>query len=233
MISRTVPADLQRTLDPSSWKQKILLKYKKMNIEFTHCYRIDISMARKHYPIVYALCNYAKSFFKQKSYSQMVDNLDIELVCVQPGGHIKLFRPQYVEDKQQKYFPRQKDSDTFRIYHELYVDVLLPEEYIDSDAKESVEIIRDTTIDYFTNVALPVKIRKTFDKEAFVVDLRQFFDTFIEQRGWEQEGKKEANSNEFYRTVHEPDGTIKIERVKDGVATVVFIKNKDGGFEIL
>lgn len=203
-----------------------------MNIEFTHCYRIDISMVHKHYPIVYALCNYAKSFFKQKSYSQMVDNLDIELVCVQPGGHIKLFRPQYVEDKQQKYFPRQKDSDTFRIYHQLYVDVLLTEDYIDSDAKESVEIIRDTTIDYFTNVALPVKIRKAFDKETFIADLRLFFDTFIEQRGWEQDGKKEE-PREWYRTVHEPDGTIKIERVKDGEATVVFIKKKDGQIEIL
>lgn len=193
----------------------------------------DIARAHEQRAIVDVLRDKAELFFMHKNYSPMVENLYIELLCNGLHSNIITRRPKYIEDKQQKYFPRQKDSDTFRIYHELYVDVLLPEEYIDSDAKESVEIIRDTTIDYFTNVALPVKIRKAFDKDTFVADLRQFFDTFIEQRGWEQEGKKEANSNEFYRTLHEPDGTIKIERVKDGVATVVFVKNKDGGFEIL
>ena len=150
------------------------------------------------------------SFYKTKSYSSMVDYIMIDFWWDWKGPFlIRLHsKPWYIEDKHPKLLPRHKDSPTFHIYHHLMAEIRLPESFIDSNDQEAVIQVKEILINYFTNTALPVKIRKSFDKDRFIADLRQFFDTFIEQRGWEQDGKKEE-PREWYRTVQEPDGTIK------------------------
>ena len=201
-----------------------------MKLFFSHYFFYTPDEVGRLYNIVDAFNDLSKLFFSRKRFSSMINTVDINLIC--GDDEHKQIRPRYIEDKHPKVFPRKKDSPTFHIYHKLDIYVILSEAIIKCDDREAVAIIKDTIINYISETAMPVKIRKSFDKDRFIADLRQFFDTFIEQRGWEQEGKKEE-SHEWYRTVQEPDGTTKIERIKDGVATVVFTKNKDGGFEIL
>ena len=68
-------------------------------------------------------------------------------------------------------------GDTFPIYHELYVDIIIEnfDELIAAKGPEVASIIGWEVIAYFEKVELPMKIRKGFDKVRFVDDLREFF----------------------------------------------------------
>ena len=48
-------------------------------------------------------------------------------------------------------------------------------EFFEADKMGSYNIIARTTLEYVSTMPLPVKIRKTFDRELFVNDLREFF----------------------------------------------------------
>ena len=88
-------------------------------------------------------------------------------------------RPIYHEDKTAKVFPHDKNNDaTFRMHHLLFVDIPLPDEFATCSDEEAVAMIGETMVNYFKNVALPVKIRNSFDKERFVSDLQLFFSTY-------------------------------------------------------
>ena len=110
----------------------------------------------------------------------MVDEINIDLYCFQTPFRLKHHtRPIYHEDKTVKVFPHDKNSDaTFRMYHLLFVDIPLPDEFATCSDEEAVAIIGETMVNYFKNVALPVKIRNSFDKERFVSDLQSFFSTY-------------------------------------------------------
>ena len=73
-------------------------------------YLFDIARAHEQRAIVDVLRDKAELFFLHKNYSPMVEYLYIELLCNGPHSIIKTSRPKYVEDKQQKYFPRQTDN---------------------------------------------------------------------------------------------------------------------------
>ena len=114
-----------------------------------------------------------KVFFKNKTYSQLVDRLQIDLFCHMPL--IKpISRPRYIEESIGKIVTT---GDTFPIHHELYVDIVIEnfDELIAAKEAEVAFIIGREVIAYFEKVKLPMKIRKSFDKERFVDDLRDFF----------------------------------------------------------
>ena len=48
-------------------------------------------------------------------------------------------------------------------------------EFFEADKMGSYNIIARTTLEYVSTVPLPVKIRKSFNRELFVSDLREFF----------------------------------------------------------
>ena len=121
-------------------------------------------------------------FFQNKSYSNKVDEINVDLVYSRYYQAPYRKRPIYHEDKTVKVFPHDKNNDaTFRMYHLLFVDIPLPEEFVTCSEEEAVAMIGETMVNYFKNVALPVKIRNSFDKERFVSDLQSFFSTYEQQ----------------------------------------------------
>ena len=85
-------------------------------------------------------------------------------------------RPKYIEDKISKH-PRSEYLN-MHLYHVLQIDIDLNahcKEFFEADKMGSYNIIARTTLEYLSTVPLPVKIRKTFDRELFVNDLREFF----------------------------------------------------------
>lgn len=64
------------------------------------------------------------------------------------------------------------------LYHVLQIDIDLNDvrkEFFETDKMGSYNIIARTTLEYVSTMPLPVKIRKTFDRDLFVNDLREFF----------------------------------------------------------
>lgn len=118
-------------------------------------------------------------FFQNKSYSNKVDEINVDLVYSRYYQAPYRKRPIYHEDKTAKVFPHDPKNDaTFRMHHLLLVDIPLSEEISTCNEDEAVAIIGETMVNYFKNVALPVKIRNSFDKERFISDLQSFFATY-------------------------------------------------------
>lgn len=53
------------------------------------------------------------------------------------------------------------------------------EEYLNSNEVDGYRIVERSIIEYFHNNPLPVKIRKSFDTDAFLDDMKIFFDEYI------------------------------------------------------
>ena len=144
----------------------------------------DIQASQKD-ELVSNLDKELSSFFSERTYSSMVEEINIDLYCFNTPFRLKHHsRPVYHEDKTSKVFPRDKKSDTtFRMYHLLFVDIPLPDEFATCSVDNAVAMIGDTMVKYFTEVNLPVKIRKSFDKDRFVADLKAFFDSYSAKQG--------------------------------------------------
>lgn len=140
--------------------------------------------AGKKYDIVTLLDKCLSLFFSERTYSPMVEEINIDLYCFKTPFRLKhLSRPVYYEDKISKILPRDKKCDaTFRMYHLLFVDIPLPDEFATCSEEDAVPMIGETMVRYFTDVALPVKIRKSFDKERFISDLQLFFTNYEKSR---------------------------------------------------
>ena len=114
-------------------------------------------------------------FFIDRGYSDMVDEVQIDLFCLmrfmQP-----LKRPVYVEDSKGR-LPYTTDS--FPIHRKLFVNIVIEpfESLVNAKCSEVSAIIGREIIAYFEEVKLPLKIRKSFDKERFIEDLRKFFNS--------------------------------------------------------
>lgn len=122
---------------------------------------------------ILAISRSLNDFVTNRSYSQMVDYMLITLYSNFPFSK-PLVRPKYIEDGRGRVVTT---GDTFPIHHELYVDIVIDSSNFLVAAKgpEVSAIVGKEIITYFENVKLPMKIRKSFDKERFVEDLREFF----------------------------------------------------------
>lgn len=111
-------------------------------------------------------------FFENRSYSPLVDIIYMRLYCssdfYKPYKH-----PQYMEDVRGK-TPCHNVSWT--IFHSLLVEILFDpiDRLLLAKGSEVLSVIGREIVNYFEQVKLPLKIRKSFDKERFVEDLRVF-----------------------------------------------------------
>ena len=117
-------------------------------------------------------------FVINRSYSQMVDYILITLYSNFPFSK-PLARPKYIEEGRGHVVTT---GDTYPIHHELYVDIVISsfDTLITAKGSEVKTIVGKEIINYFEQVKLPLKIRKSFDKERFVEDLREFFNISAE-----------------------------------------------------
>ena len=111
------------------------------------------------------------NFVANKVYSQLVDYMLITLYSCFPLAKA-MKRPRYIEDGKGRVVTT---GDTFPIHHELYVDIVISDALVAAKGSEVSTIVGREIIAYFEQVKLPLKIRKSFDKERFISDLRTFF----------------------------------------------------------
>ena len=122
------------------------------------------------------LCGSLERFLDTKGhrYSKDVTTIEIVFFC---GRYFKArLRPKYIEGKVVKNW-RDRDLDMY-FSRELKINIDLNahcKEFFEADKMGSYNIIARTTMEYVSTMPLPVKIRKTFDRELFVNDLREFF----------------------------------------------------------
>ncbi|WP_027454937.1 hypothetical protein [Xylanibacter brevis] len=112
-------------------------------------------------------------FFNSRNYSPCLEEININLITLPECKKQK--RPIYYDNVQRLY-----KGMPYTLYHLLMIDVKLPDNFANTNDSEAVKMIGDTMVKYFTEVNLPVKIRKSFDKERFVADLKTFFDGYLE-----------------------------------------------------
>ena len=121
-----------------------------------------------------------EEFFAKKSYSKMVEVMHLDLFCL-PFYYKPYKRPKYYED-----LPLKLSSGEIVEHRHLYLctDITIEnaEEYLKSNEVDGYRIVEKTIIDYFQNNPLPVKIRKSFNLNAFLDDLKTFFNEFIKTR---------------------------------------------------
>ena len=112
-------------------------------------------------------------FVTKKVYSPLVDYMLITLYSNFPWAKPRE-RPKYIEKGNGRVITT---GDTFPIYHELYVDLVVEsfDALVKAKDSEVSAIIGKEIIAYFEKVKLPMKIRKSFDKKRFIDDLREFF----------------------------------------------------------
>lgn len=137
----------------------------------------DIDTGNRHRCNFEKMSNVLCSFFKERTYSPMVNEIVIDMICSIGFRMPYRKRPIYHEDKLIKVDPRHSDL-TYRLYHLMFIDVPLPDAFSTCNPSDAIRIIEETLVRYFIDVPLPVKIRKSFDKERFIADLQEFFDSY-------------------------------------------------------
>ena len=113
------------------------------------------------------------AFFENRSYSPLVDTIYMRLYCY--SDFYKPYKyPQYMENVRGK---TPCHGVSWPIFHSLLVEILFDpiDRLLFAKGSEVLSVIGSEIITYFEQVKLPLKIRKDFDKERFIEDLREFF----------------------------------------------------------
>ena len=144
-----------------------------MYICFQYMLDIDFTYYNTKYSDIDSLREDINKFFADKTYCPIVDELTIGLYC----GIIiwpPLVRPRYIEDKK---FVDTNPHWEWSIYHQLRTDVIIEDKdaLLHSDRIGGYTIIARAIIDYFQKHKMPLKIRKTFETERFINDLKSYF----------------------------------------------------------
>lgn len=116
-------------------------------------------------------------FFRDKTYSKLVETLEVEFFC---DSYLNPYKRPYYTENISKKIPSSEES--FTIYHKLVVDIEIPKDEVLHASSIRLLILKEF-IKYFAKTTLPVKIRKSFDKERFVADLKAFFDSYSAWQG--------------------------------------------------
>lgn len=117
-----------------------------------------------------------QEFFLDKSYSDDVEEYFIGLICVSPGfdEFFKPKRPKYYDDKilKARGLPGPKDIHIkHRFSCELKLDYAA---FFSSNKEEGYNIIAQSLLKFLEELKYPSAI-KTFDKNRFNEDMRNFF----------------------------------------------------------
>ncbi len=130
---------------------------------------------------IHGLVESLNCFFKDCSYSLMVEIFDIILICVSPE-YDQFFQPKRPRYCKSKLVPKpkylwEKDSDNmFHTVKTLFIEIKIDyQSFYQSDKIEGYTIIGNTLLKYLKEMKYPVAIRKSFDKERFNKDMKEFF----------------------------------------------------------
>ena len=120
-----------------------------------------------------------KHFFQNKVYSPDVMIYSIGIICVKPeyDQFSKPKRPRYYRNRDFKTprgFP--DDGTVLSFVKYMYIDLKIDfSPFAYSNKIEGYTIIGNTLLKYLKEMKYPVAIRKSFDKERFNKDMKEFF----------------------------------------------------------
>ncbi len=148
-----------------------------MNVKFLmSCYWKDLDETSKKSEIG-EIEELMKNFFANKNYSDKVDTYCISLTCIifnPEFDHIS--RPYYISDKVLNPPKGLEILNPVRVVKEFWCEILLEfTTFAYTSKQEGYNIIAHTVMEFLENLKYPVAIRKSFDKERFNNDMREFF----------------------------------------------------------
>ncbi|TGX80591.1 hypothetical protein E5358_12530 [Palleniella muris] len=117
--------------------------------------------------------------FIELSYSKAVENYSIGMICVR-NEFLFFFTPHKPKYYKEKIFSEKETivvtDEPLRWYKQLNCELILDfNEFCNSSKQEGYNIIAHTVMDFLEQLKYPVAIRKSFDKERFNNDMREFF----------------------------------------------------------
>ena len=137
----------------------------------------DINTGNRHRHTFEEMAKAMYSYFESRTYSPIVNRVVIDMICSIEYKMPYRKKPIYHEDKLTKLNSGGNDV-TYRLYHLMFIDIPLPDEFATCSEEEAVPMIGQTLVKYFTETPLPLKIRKSFDKDRFIADLQLFFSNY-------------------------------------------------------
>jgi len=143
-----------------------------MNILLTFVLSVEFDKTTKRQDIV-ELGEKMKTFMKFKNYSDLVEEVAIEILCVSQGfdQFFPETRPQYIMNKNGvihhvlKYQINKSLMFNFKINYESFYN---------SEKEEGLRIIAQAILETLETLKYPVKL-KEFDKLGFYNDMKTFF----------------------------------------------------------
>ena len=143
-----------------------------MDILLTFVLSVEFDRTTKRQDIM-ELGNNVKTFMKFKNYSDLVDEVAIEILCVSQGfdQFFSETRPKYVVNKNGVIHHVLKYQINKSLMFNLKVDY---ESFYNSDKQEGLRIIAQTILKTLETLKYPVKLKK-FDKLGFYNDMKTFF----------------------------------------------------------
>ncbi|TGX80589.1 hypothetical protein E5358_12520 [Palleniella muris] len=115
-------------------------------------------------------------YFKDKSYSEDVEIYEIDLTCIGDEWDKKMVaRPKYYRDKTITPPKGMEYFDSIRIVRKYICGIALDKSFAYTSKEEGYNIIAHTVMDFLEQLKYPIAIRKSFDKERFNNDMREFF----------------------------------------------------------
>ena len=143
-----------------------------MNILLSFVLSVEFDKTTKRQDIL-ELGEKVKNFMKFKNYSDLVEEVAIEILCVSKGFD-QFFvetRPKYVEHKSGVVDHVLKYQINKSLMFNLKVDY---ESFYHSDKEEGLRIIAQAILKSLETLKYPVKLKK-FDKLGFYNDMKTFF----------------------------------------------------------
>lgn len=108
--------------------------------------------------------------FEKRCYSKDVEMCEIYIICVSPGFD------QFFIPKRPTYHKDKTYANGLHFIKTFLFDIKLDyQSFYQSNKIEGYAIIGNTLLKYLEEMKYPIAIRKSFDKERFNKDVREFF----------------------------------------------------------
>ncbi len=130
---------------------------------------------------IYELIGLMNEYFKGRSYSSAVETFNIWFLCDSPVYEQFSVpkRPRYVAEKsapKPKYLWEDNSDNMYHTIKTLFIEIKVDHQsFSQSDKIGGYTIIGNTLLRYLEEMKYPVALRKSFDRERFNRDMKEFF----------------------------------------------------------
>ena len=150
-------------------------------METTNSLAFSDTISEKSYWIA-DLMKCMNSFFKERTYSKEVETYFMYIVCVGPEYEqfFKPTQPRYCKFRSRmkpKWQWREGEDNKDYIIKTFSIDIRIDYQSLVKSVNklEVYTILAETFLDYLDKLVYPSSIRKSFDRDRFYIDMKEFF----------------------------------------------------------